>query len=213
MSIRGMILDYGEVVCNRPAPGKIERLAQLAGLHAETFAARYHRERGPYDRGDLAPADYWAKVVSGKVVLDEQLVHTLRRLDVDMWSDINPAMTAWLADLHAAGLKTALLSNMHHDMAAHARGRFDWLPQLDSVILSCEVRVIKPARAIYERCLEGLELPASDTCFIDDREVNVQGARDAGMTALRFETIEGLRADLASIGLAVLPRGGCASTG
>jgi putative hydrolase of the HAD superfamily len=205
MTIRGLILDYGEVVCRPPAPGKIERLAHLAGLNPESFAARYHQERNPYDRGDLTPADYWSKVVSGTVVLNDELVGTLRRLDVEMWSDVNHEMTEWLREVRAAGLKTALLSNMHPDMAEHVKS-FDWLRQLDCATLSCEVRAIKPDRAIYERCLERLQLPGSEVCFIDDREVNVQGAREAGMKAFRFLALDGLRADLAGIGFPVLPR-------
>ena len=142
------------------------------------------------------------------MVLDEQTVGALRRLDVEMWSGINRDMTDWLHQLRAAGLKTALLSNMHPDMALHVREAFDWVRQLDCVVLSCELRLIKPDRAIYERCVRGLELQPSEVCFIDDREVNVQGARDAGLTALRFETVEALRNDLAGIGVSILPRVG-----
>lgn len=204
--IRGLILDYGEVLCHRPAPGKMERMAEIAGLAPATFAARYHRERDPYDRGDLSPAGYWSKVVSGAVPLDAKLVATLQQSDVEMWCDINRDMTEWLDELRAAGYKTALLSNMQPDMARHARRSFDWLHRLDCVVLSCEVRLIKPGRAIYARCVEGLHLRPSETCFIDDRETNVRGAREAGLMAVQFRTVESLRDDLAAIGFTVLPQ-------
>ena len=204
--IRGLILDYGDVLCRPPSPDKIERMAGGAGLDPETFAARYYRERGPYDRGDLSPADYWSRVVSDTVVLGEGLLGTLRQWDVEMWSDVDRDMTEWLHEARAAGLKTALLSNMHPDMALYARRSFDWLQHLDCVILSCEVRLIKPDYAIYKRCLEGIELLPFEACFIDDRDANVRGARDAGLTALRFQTVESLRNDLMGIGIPVLPR-------
>jgi FMN phosphatase YigB (HAD superfamily) len=50
----------------------------------------------------------------------------------------------------AFGLKTALLSNMHLDMAPYARRTFGCLQRLDFSAISCEVRLIKPERAIYE---------------------------------------------------------------
>jgi putative hydrolase of the HAD superfamily len=200
---RALILDYGEVLCSRPAPGMIEKMAALAGMEAGTFVSRYLEERDPYDRGDLHPADYWRKVVSGAAV--EEVVDTLRRWDVEMWSEIDTRMTGWIRRLRAAGFKTALLSNMHPDMAAHARRSFDWLRDLDGVTLSCEVRLIKPDRAIYECALDGLGLSPGEALFVDDRDVNVCAARDAGLAALRFQSVDSLRNDLWSMGFPVLP--------
>src|ERR1035438_5561908 len=101
-------------------------MAGGAGLDPETFRSRYYRERGSYDRGDLSPADYWSRVVSDTVVLGEGLLSTLRQWDVEMWSDVDRDMTEWLHEARASGLKTALLSNMHPDMALYARRSFDW---------------------------------------------------------------------------------------
>lgn len=201
--MRALILDYGEVVCHPPAPDRIAQMAEASGLDPETFAARYQRERGPYDRGDLTPAEYWSKVVPD--ALDDTLVGRLRQWDVEMWRNINPSMTEWLDQVRAKGFKTALLSNMHPDMASYARRNFEWLRSLDCSILSCEVRLIKPGRAIYERCLERLALRPSEALFVDDREANVQAARDAGIPSLRFESVERLRDDLVRVGFPVLP--------
>jgi putative hydrolase of the HAD superfamily len=204
-AIRGLILDYGEVLCRRPAPGYIDRMATAAGLDAETFAARYQQERGPYDRGDYSPREYWSRVVRDAAALSEERIDRLRRWDVEMWSDLDGAMIDWLCQAHEAGFRTAVLSNMHADMAAHVRHSYGWLQCLDYAVLSCEVRLIKPDPAIYQRCLEGLGLPAAEVCFIDDREVNVDGARAVGLSALRFQGVECLRNDLRAIGIALLP--------
>lgn len=204
--IRGVILDYGEVLCHRPRADQIERMAAACGLDPETFAARYQQERALYDRGDYSPVEYWSRVVPDSVVLPDDLVERLRRWDVEMWSHVNRPVADWLHDLRSAGFKTAVLSNMHSDMARYVRDSFEWLRQLDCVILSCEVHLIKPDRAIYQRCVEGLGLDPAEACFIDDREANVLGAREAGLKALRFQTVESLRNDLVSHGVPVLPR-------
>jgi putative hydrolase of the HAD superfamily len=204
--IRGVILDCGEVLCDRPAENQIERMAAASGLETQTFVARYHQERAPYDRGDYSPAEYWSRVVSESVTLSGELVDRLRHWDVQMWSQVNREMTDWLHELRSAGLKTAVLSNMHPDMARHVRRCFAWFGRLDCVILSCEVHLIKPDRAIYQRCIEGLGLDPAEACFIDDRDTNVLGAREAGLKALRFQTVASLRNDLMSLGVPVLPR-------
>ena len=208
--IRGLILDYGEVLCHRPAPATIERMAGAAGLDTATFTTRYHQERGAYDRGDVSPRDYWSRVVADPAALSDEWVNRLRQWDVEIWSDLNGAMIDWLYEVHAAGFRTAVLSNMHPDMALHVRRSFGWLRYLDCVILSCEVHLIKPDPAIYQRCLEGLGLRPFETCFIDDREANVQAARDGGLTALPFHTVDSLRNDLQRLGVPVLPRAGSA---
>ena len=203
--IHGLILDYGEVLCHRPTPEKTARMADALRLDPETFAARYEQERGRYDRGDVSFGDYWSKVAAGSVKLDYDLLDQLRRWDVDMWTDVDRDMTDWLGRVQTSGLKTAVLSNMHPDMAMYVRRTFTWLQQLDSLTLSCEVRLVKPERAIYERCLEGVALRPDEALFIDDREVNVVAAREAGLRALRFESIERLRKDLEGMGFSVLP--------
>ena len=182
------------------------RMAGALGMDLETFTSRYQEQRGPYDRGDLDPLDYWSRVAPAHAALDHLLVDTLRQWDVEMWCDINHDMVAWLIAVRAAGFKTALLSNMHPDMALYARRCFDWLRHLDAQILSCELHLVKPEPAIYLRCLEQLALQPCQALFIDDREANVRAATHAGLIALRFETIESLRSQLAALGFPVLPK-------
>ena len=182
-------------------------MADALRLDPETFAVRYQQERGPYDRGDVGYTGYWSAVSAGSVKLDYDLIDKLRRWDVEIWTDLDGDMTEWLSRVQASGLKTAILSNMHADMASYARRSFGWWKRMDSLTLSCEVRLIKPDRAIYERCLESLALRPDEALFIDDREANVEAAREAGLAALRFESIERLRSDLEGLGFPVLPDG------
>jgi FMN phosphatase YigB (HAD superfamily) len=41
--------------------------------------------------------------------------------------------------------------------------------------------------------------------FIDDREINLEQARAAGIHTIRFQSVEQLREDLQSLGFAILP--------
>jgi HAD superfamily hydrolase (TIGR01509 family) len=114
-------------------------------------------------------------------------------------------MIEWAKQLRSFGLKVGLLSNMHPEMVAHCRKRFSWLNNFDFVTFSGEVRLIKPDLAIYEHTLRGLGVIASEALFLDDREVNIRAARELGMYAVRFESIEQLRSELAAAGFPILP--------
>ena len=204
--IKAVILDYGEVVSIPPSSEQMALMAAVLGVSPDLFRTMYPTDRAPYDRGDLSPATYWLKFADdAHVRLDFTQIEELRRLDVEMWSRVNPEMIRWIECLSEAGLKTALLSNMISDMAVHARQKFSWLNKLTYQVLSCEVRLVKPDRFIYERCLEGLRVTPPETLFVDDSEINVQAARALGITSIRFQSVGQLRDELAASPLAILP--------
>ena len=204
--IKAVILDYGEVISIPPSSEKMASMAAVAGLRPDLFRALYATDRGPYDRGDFTAATYWLNFADGAHVrLDSAQIAELRRLDLEMWSTVNPQMIQWVECLSEAGLKTALLSNMISDMAAHARQTFRWLNKLTYHVLSCEVGLIKPDSAIYERCLEGLQVTPSEALFVDDKQINVQAARALGITSIHFQSVGQLRNELAALPFAILP--------
>jgi HAD superfamily hydrolase (TIGR01509 family) len=114
-------------------------------------------------------------------------------------------MLGWREQLSAAGMKTAVLSNMNPEMVQYARQNFPWLKRVNWATFSAEVRMIKPDPAIYEYCLRGLGVASSETLFIDDREVNLAAARAMGIRGIQFKSIAQLKKDLAAAGFPTLP--------
>jgi len=204
--VKAIIFDYGEVLCLQPTTEDIEGSAQILGISADSFRELWGHNRDLYDRGDLSPEMYWRKLAEGAgTTLDDSQLQGLYERDVTMWSRINPDMVGWLSALSSAGMKTAVLSNMHIGMIQHARHAFQWLDYVNFTTFSAEVRLIKPDPAIYEHCLRGLDVAPSDTLFIDDREVNVEAARAMGIHALQFLSLAQLRNELQQAGFPVLP--------
>ncbi|HEU5457185.1 MAG TPA: HAD-IA family hydrolase [Terracidiphilus sp.] len=66
---------------------------------------------------------------------------------------------------------------------------------------SCYLGLRKPEPAIYARALQLLDAPAERVLFIDDREENVAGARNAGMKTIRFTGAEALESELKEFGV------------
>jgi putative hydrolase of the HAD superfamily len=205
-SIRAVILDYGEVLCHLPTPENIGFLSRTFQADPQSFLPMYLKTRAPYDRGDVAPQEYWRQFAAqAGVTVDDETIQNLRDIDNQMWSRPNQPMIDWLRHIHAAGFKTAILSNMPTDMADHVRKTFPWLSEFDHHIFSAEVRTIKPDRAIYEHTMKVLGVEPREAIFIDDREENLTEARAIGIQTIRYQSVERLRQDLQSIGFPILP--------
>ena len=108
---------------------------------------------------------------------------------------------AVLEDLHAAGVPLYGLTNWSAETFHHGPRRFAFFQRFRGCVVSGEIKLKKPDRAIFEHLLSRYALNAADCVFIDDSERNVVGARAAGLHALRFSTPEALRTDLRGLGL------------
>ncbi len=117
----------------------------------------------------------------------------------DIFTPIEPMLA--LAENLATRLPRVLLSNTN---AIHVKFVFEKFPMLqdfDAQILSHEVGLLKPDRAIYELALNRCGLEAARTLFIDDIHANVEGARAVGMRGLLFESANQVRQELTKLGV------------
>jgi putative hydrolase of the HAD superfamily len=84
----------------------------------------------------------------------------------------------------------------------HARflRRAGWVALFDGMLTSCEMGSCKPSQTSFRRALERIRAAPSDVVFIDDKEENVRGAKEAGIVrAWRFTSVAALRRDIASL--------------
>ncbi len=203
MPLRAVIFDYG-MVLTEPANALAHQLMLgLTRLDAAAFEHAYWLHRPAYDRGTLHGLTYWQALArTANIMLEPVVIAQLIELDIRMWTDLNPTMMRWVEQLHAADLRTAILSNMSADVLAHMRANFDWLRRFDQLTWSCELDMLKPEPGIYRHTLERLGVRAEEALFLDDREENIEGARAVGLHALVFRTVAQLRDDLTRAGLA-----------
>lgn len=71
----------------------------------------------------------------------------------------------------------------------------------DHRFLSHELGLVKPDREIYDHVVGALGVPASRILFLDDNQINVDGARAAGLPAERTRGLAEVRKALAHYGL------------
>jgi len=70
-------------------------------------------------------------------------------------------------------------------------------------VSSCFVGLRKPEMSIYRMALEITQKSAEDSCFIDDRALNLESARQLGMHPIEMQDAEQLRRELRKLGVEV----------
>jgi len=126
----------------------------------------------------------------------------LPTLDIQIWERPNPVMVEWVRVLRARGLRTAVISNMSRTVGDYLRRNAQWMDLFDPLCFSGELKMGKPNLAIYRVCLDALGVPAAQTLFIDDLEVNIAAAHAVGMHGIVFRSVDQLQTDLEPYGLA-----------
>ena len=108
-----------------------------------------------------------------------------------------PGMPELLADLKSSGVGVWGLTNWGHDTWPIMRRRMGGvLDMLDGIVVSGLEGVKKPEAAIFDLAVERFGLDRSRTVFVDDSPYNVEGAEQAGLRAVLFESARQTRSRL-----------------
>lgn len=200
--IKGVVFDYGNVLSLPQAPGTMERLAELAEVNARELEPVLWALRPAWDRGDISGIRYYATILEqlGRRV-SSAILEQLVEIDMESWSHLNSETIELVMAVQRAGRKVGILSNMPVEFLQRARERFPLFHQVDGAVYSCEVRVNKPDRQIYEHCANVLGCSPSQILFFDDLPVNIEGARAVGFQAFLWEGAEEARRILVSFGI------------
>jgi putative hydrolase of the HAD superfamily len=198
--MKAIIFDYGEVLCHRNEAAYRDMLA-LTALDIPTFESIYWRDRHQYDLGLFDGPGFWQRfgAHTGRTFSPEE-IHALIDADVRMWTETDPAMLAWIAALQAAGLRTAILSNMVPEVlhVMLTSPQFAWVQAFTQLTWSCRLHIAKPDPAIYLHTCQGLGATPAETLFIDDKVENIRAGEALGLHGLLFTTVAQLRQDLAA---------------
>jgi putative hydrolase of the HAD superfamily len=102
----------------------------------------------------------------------------------------NPEMIELMRELKAAGYRMAMLTNNVREWEPLWRPMLPVDEIFETVVDSGFVGCRKPESQIYALTLERVGAAAEACLFVDDVEVNCEGARKAGMSAVHFRDNE-----------------------
>lgn len=196
---RVVVFDYGEVISRAPADADRAALVARAGVEAEPFWTAYWAHREPLDQGTASIAEYWAAVGRDvDVEWDAVDVHELWAIDHRSWLSVDPGTLRVLHALADGGTRLALLSNAGADFSGWLRSG-SFAPLFERVFVSGELGLVKPSAAVYEHVIAELGITPAEFLFVDNKPMNVEGARAVGGDGHVFTDAASLEAWLRSL--------------
>jgi 2-haloacid dehalogenase len=138
-----------------------------------------------------------------------KLVHPHKAPLIDAWVRRYDEMLAGpisgtvdiLTQLNSQRVPLYALSNWSAETFPAALKRFEFLKCFRGVMLSGEVKLLKPDPRIFELFLETFAIDPASTVYIDDREPNVEAAMAFGMRGIVFTDAATLWTELIGLGL------------
>jgi putative hydrolase of the HAD superfamily len=126
--------------------------------------------------------------------------------EVDMmWDNLHPISCTfpysvdWLKSLKEKGLKVYVLSNFGKRAFEINSEIYPFLEYIDGKVVSYELECVKPEPEIYEALIKKYAVTPENAVFIDDREINIQGAIACGLKGIVFESFEQANGELESM--------------
>lgn len=199
-SIKSVISDLGKVILFFDNNIFLKKMMDYSPLSLEEMRESIYSHFEivkDFDRGKLSPRQFYRQVL-------EKFQAEISFEDFyDIYNDIfslNSPILSLLKKLRS-GHRLVLLSNTDVMRFGFIKKRFPEILIFDEYILSFKVGRIKPHPDIYCVALDKAEAKAEECVFIDDREENIEGARQVGINSILFKSLAQLEASLQEYGL------------
>ena len=197
--IRGILFDFGNVICSFDVDIFLAKLHEWSGLGVETLRDRIYGSRLPsrYERGEISSKEFHREVVRriGMDIPAEDLA--------DRFSDIFTPLESTHGLIRAlkGTYRLGLLSNTNEWHFLRYIRKVPVFPLFDAVTLSFEVGALKPEPEIYLDALRKISLPPETCVFIDDIGKYAEGASALGIRGIRYTGHAALLRELAGLGV------------
>lgn len=157
-------------------------------LYKDNYA--YHRS---FERGEI----------DTEVFISTMLGHCDNQIDSETfcryYSEIfvvNDDVAGLLPVLKEKGYTLVLLSNTNEIHQQYGYRHYDFFAYFDRLILSHEVKAVKPEEAIYRAVEKYTGRPSEEHIFIDDVREYGDAAKSIGWDAIQFTNYDQLAAEL-----------------
>ena len=198
--IEGLFWDNGGVILtNGWDRGTRQRAVEKFHLDWDDFADRHELMLNAFETGQATLDQYLQRTVFYR-----SRDFTPADFKAFMFAQSQPFPDALaFAGRLAASRKffMAALNNESREINDHRIKQFDLKKYFDVFFCSCYLGVRKPDIGIYQRVMEITQRKPSACVMIDDRELNLECARELGLQTILVKNLEQLKQDLAELGV------------
>jgi putative hydrolase of the HAD superfamily len=161
---------------------KLDSIEDGLGEHFREYYKNHYEIHREFEKGGIEEKDFIELMLKA---LDNKIS---AKMFCEFYSDIftvNENVAALLPILKEK-YKLVLLSNTNGTHKKYGWEQYPFLQHFDKLILSHEVKAVKPEREIYKAVENYTERPSSEHIFIDDILDYVEGAKNMGWDGIQF---------------------------
>jgi len=199
--IKAVVFDWGGVLMEDPSAEMYTYFAKKLGVDREELRRAVRQNDIFIQTDEEGEAELWKKVC-------KELGCELPDNEDSLWHEAFEKVhlpypkVRELAKSLRGRYKTGLLSNT--EKVGVKMIKKDGLEEdFDETVYSCEVGLVKPDERIYELMLKKLGVKPEEAVFIDDKEINIDGARKVGMKGIVFLNYQQLVQELKQLGVEI----------
>jgi putative hydrolase of the HAD superfamily len=199
-AIRALFWDIGGVLLSN-AWDREQRTQGLKHFHLDPdeFQGRHEMVVSSFERGKLTLDEYLDRTVFYRERPFTREAFREVMLSLSQPFPENLAFAQSLADSGKYLMST--INNESRDLNYYRMDKFGLRTIFRLFISSCFVGLRKPERDIYRLAIEITQVRPEECCFIDDRALNLECAKQMGMYTVQMRGLESLRAELAKMGV------------
>ena len=187
-----LLLDVMDTVIVDPFFRGFHRDLFGLGSVESLFAVKDRASFVAFECGEIDEAEHFATYFCDRREVDGERIKAYMR-ERYAWV---PGMRELLTELRGLGVQLATCSNYPAPWAPLVEEATGLSSVVPWAFISGECGSRKPSRDAFAAALDVVGCAAGDVLFVDDASANCEGAREAGIEAVRFESAAQLRAYL-----------------
>ena len=195
--VEALLFDFGGVLIEIDFDRVFARWAELAGVPVEQVKSRFEHGAAyeAHERGEIDASQFYATQRAALGIdLDDADFD-------DGWQQVfgpEIAPTVALLPQLRKRIPLHLFSNTNHAHHEYWKRRYaEALGPIERRFISCEMGMRKPERESFDAVASALGVAPGRILFFDDTTANIEGARAAGLQAVRVRSTEDVRAAVA----------------
>ena len=188
MTIKAVFFDLGGVIVRTEFQAPRQKLADRLGIDYDDLSKLIFDSESSVraSTGELSSEQHWISVIQRLKRPDSER-QTIR--DEFFAGDIvDRTLVEYIRSLRRK-YKTGLISNAWSDLRDFIL-REKFADVFDEMIISAEVRAMKPDPKIFQIALERFGVKPKEAVFVDDFYANIEGCEKVGMKGVHFKDAE-----------------------
>ena len=200
--IRAIFWDVGGVLLSN-AWDHTQRAAALENFHLDEkeFHSRHEMVVSFFEQGKISLEEYLDRTVfyRPRPFTREDLRDFMFSLSQPIPDVLNFARALAGSGKYFMGT----INNESRELNLYRIERFGLREIFRVFVSSCFVGLRKPESGIYRLAIDITQINPAESCFIDDRALNLECAAKLGMHTIQMKTPEQLRSDLTKLGVTI----------